>query len=356
MVQINIKTLEEFIIKILIKNKVSEKDARIVSDVLISADKRGISSHGTARLKRYVDHIAQGVILPDVSLEIIHETPVSYVVDGQGGLGQPVAYEMMKRCIEKASKNGMCFASIRNSNHYGIAGYYTKLALKKDLIGISSTNSAPLVVPTFSKEAVIGTNPWSIGFPGSSQHFLLDMATSTVPRGKLEVYARSDASIPLVWATDENGLPTDNPKKVLENVKIRAGGGLLPLGGGSEETGGHKGYGLSAMVDLLCGGLSMGSMGLKVYEKSNSPSGVCHFLGAIDPDVFCGRVQLKQQVDEYLFMLKNSGKASGRTTIFVAGEKEDFEEEKHDTTVPIQDTVFDTIKKLGEEYHIPLEL
>lgn len=352
----NVKKLETFIIQVLQKNNVSERDAQIVSEVLLASDKRGIASHGVARLKRYIDHIQEGVIIPDATLKIIHETPVSLVVDGQGGLGQPIAFDIMNKCIDKASESGMCFASIRNSNHYGIAGFYTQLALKKEFIGISATNSAPLVVPTFSKDAIIGTNPWSIGFPGTKNHFLLDMATSTVPRGKLEVYARENNEIPLVWATDETGAPTGDPKKVLDNLKQRLGGGLLPLGGGSEETGGHKGYGLSVMVDLLSSGLSQGAMGVTVYEKPKKPSGVCHFLGAIDPDIFCGKENLKQQVDEYIRMLKNARKAKGKETIFVAGEKESLLEKEQKDIVLIQESVFQTLQQIGKKSGVQLDL
>ena len=206
----------------------SEEDAMITSNVLIDADKRGISSHGVARLKRYIDAMKDGVIIADAQYSIVKETPVSLVIDGHGGMGEVVAYKTMEKCIEKAEQGYLCFASVRNSNHYGIAGYYTKMALAKQMIGISSTNSAPLVVPTFAKDAVIGTNPISIGFPGKESSFLLDMATSTVPRGKLEVYARDEKEIPLVWATDEHGRPTKDANRVLENVLKRAGGGLLP--------------------------------------------------------------------------------------------------------------------------------
>jgi len=254
----------------------------IITDVLISADRRGINSHGVARLKRYVDGIKNGIMKPKAEITIVKETPVSLVVDGGGGMGQVVAYRTMERCIQKAKKDYMCFASIRNSNHYGIAGYYSMMALKENLIGISMTNSAPLVVPTFGRDAVLGTNPISVAVPSGEEHpFILDMATSTVPRGKLEVYNRLGKKIPLMWATDEKGSPTDNPAEVLQNLLERKGGGLLPLGGGEELTGGHKGYGLSFLVDIFTGVFSSGAWGTDVYGKKNAPSQVSHFLGAI---------------------------------------------------------------------------
>jgi len=196
-VVVKVSELKTFVIDVLVNTGLPREDAEITADVLISADRRNIESHGVARLKRYVDGIKSGIIIPDARMSIIKETPVSLVINGNGGMGQPIAYNTMKMCIEKAKKGFICFASVRNSNHYGIAGYYTMMALKEKMIGLSLTNSAPLVVPTLGKDATIGTNPISIGFPTKNEKpFLLDMATATVPRGKLEVYSRRGQSIP----------------------------------------------------------------------------------------------------------------------------------------------------------------
>jgi len=352
---VEISELKTFVIEVLINTGLLREDAEITADVLISADRRNIESHGVARLKRYVDGIKSGIIIPDARLSIIKETPVSLVIDGSGGMGQPIAYNTMKMCIEKAKKGFMCFASVRNSNHYGIAGYYTMMALKEKMIGISLTNSAPLVVPTFGKDATIGTNPISIGFPGKNEHpFLLDMATSTVPRGKLEVYFRKGQSIPDSWACDETGNPTTDAGKVLENMINRRGGGLLPLGGGTELTGGYKGYGLSAVVDILSGILSSGAAGLNVYGKQGAPAEVGHFIGAIDPEAFMGLEEIQEGMDSYIQMLKNSEKAAGQNRIYVAGEKEYEAEEKNKTTVSLQDKVFNTLNDIGEEFGMKL--
>ncbi|MDD5766203.1 MAG: Ldh family oxidoreductase [Candidatus Marinimicrobia bacterium] len=189
--------LQDFVVKILRQNSLEKRQAEITADVLVCADRRGINSHGVARLKRYIDGLKDGTIRLNPNVRIVKETPVSLVIDGDGGMGQPIAFDAMTKCIEKAKHSFICFASIRNSNHYGIAGYYTLMALKENLIGISLTNTAPLVVPTFGKEVAIGTNPISIGIPAKDDKpFLLDMATSTVPRGKIEVYARKEAEIP----------------------------------------------------------------------------------------------------------------------------------------------------------------
>ncbi len=352
---VKISELETFVIDVLCNTGLSREDAEITADVLISADRRNIESHGVARLKRYVDGIKTGIINSDARLSIVKETPVSLVVDGNGGMGQAIAYEAMKLCIGKAKKSFMCFASVRNSNHYGIAGYYTMMALKESMIGISLTNSAPLVVPTFGKDATIGTNPISIGFPSKNEKpFLLDMATSTVPRGKLEVYSRKGQSIPDSWACDETGNPTTNAGEVLKNMINRRGGGLLPLGGGTELTSGYKGYGLSAVVDILSGILSSGAAGLDVYGKKGAPAEMCHFLGVINPEAFMGLEEIQGNVDSYIQMLKNSEKAAGQNRIYVAGEKEYEAEEKNKVTVSLQDKVFNTLNDIGREFCLKL--
>jgi len=342
--------LKTFVVDVLKNHGLSIENAGITADVLISADRRNIESHGVARLKRYVDGIKTGIIKPECKLDIIRETPVSLVIDGNGGMGQPIAYRTMKKCIEKAKEHFMCFASIRNSNHYGIAGYYTLLALEENMIGISLTNSAPLVVPTFGKDAVVGTNPISIGFPTKNERpFLLDMATSTVPRGKLEVYSRHKAAIPDSWACDETGHPSVAATKVLNNLIARKGGGLLPLGGGTELTSGYKGYGLSAVVDILSGVLSSGTVGTDVYGKEGAPAEVCHFLGVINPETFMGLEELQNNMGYYIQMLKNASKADVQSLIFVAGEKEYEAMENNRVTVSLQDKVFNTLNEIGAD-------
>lgn len=353
-VKVQTLALREFT-KNVLKQFLTQKDAEITAEVLLSADLRGIESHGVARLQRYIKGLKNGTILAKSEPEIIRETPVSIVADGGGGMGQPVTYKIMEKCIEKAKTNFMCFASIRNSNHYGIAGFYTKMALAENLIGFSLTNSAPLVLPTFSSEAVIGTNPISIGVPTQKHNpFLLDMATSTVPRGKLEVYARKEEEIPASWATDENGTPTTDPALVLKNMINRTGGGLLPLGGSGELTGGHKGFGLSALVDIFSAVLSSGKVGTDVYGKKGQPAGVCHFIGAINPEAFGGPEAISQNMDYYIDMLKNSHKARGQDHIYVAGEKEWQNEAKNEKEIHLQDKVFDKLNEIGKEFGLGL--
>ncbi len=349
-VQVKVAELEAFVRKVLIAQGLSAEDACITADVLILADRRGIGSHGVARLKRYVDGIKNGVIRTCPNVKTVHETPVSLVIDGDGGMGQPLTYRTMQRCLEKARTNFMCFASIRNSNHYGIAGYYVLMALAEGMIGVSLTNTTPLTVPTFGRNVTIGTNPIAIGFPGKDERpFLLDMATSTVPRGKLEVYARKEKPIPDCWACDASGQPSTNAAALLDDMINRRGGGLLPLGGGDELTGGHKGYGLSAMVDILCGVLSGGMVGPEVARRKNAPAGVAHFIGVINPAAFLGAEAIGEGLDAYIRTLRNADKAAGQERIFVAGEKEYEFAEKYREFVPLQKKVFDILNNLGNE-------
>lgn len=347
--------LEEFAIQVLAGNGLDIRQAKITADVLLAADRRGIESHGVARLKRYIDGMNDGTIRRHPEVQTIKETPVSLVIDGGGGMGQPIAFDAMKKCIEKAKSAFICFASIRNSNHYGIAGYYTRMALSENMIGISLTNTAPLVVPTFGKNAVIGTNPISIGIPAKDEKpFLLDMATSTITRGKVEVYAREEEPIPDCWACDENGEPSTEAVRILDNLLHRRSGGLLPLGGGKELTGGHKGYGLSVVVDIFCSVLSSGFVGVDVYGEKGKPAGVTHFLGALNPEAFMGLDEIRKNMDYYIRMLKNSEKAKGQTRIYIHGEKEFESEEKTREKISLQKQVFDSLNLLGKDFGINL--
>ncbi len=354
-IKINIDVLKEFVVDVFKKLGVPEEDAKITADILIEADRRGIGSHGVARLRRYVEGLRTGTIKPVAEIKVLKETPNTLLISGGDGLGQVVSYKTMKMVIQRALQNNICFAAVRDSNHYGIAAYYAMMALEYDLIGISLTNSAPLVVPTFAKNAVIGTNPISIAVPaGKKKPIVLDMATSTVPRGKLEVYERMNKSIPLTWATDEYGNPTQDAAKVLANLVQRKGGGLLPLGGADEETGGHKGYGLAVMVDVLSGVLSGGAFGLHVYGKKGTPPNVCHFFGAIKIDAFIDSFVFKRMIDEYIDMLKNTPKREGAERIYVHGEKEFEAAEMQKKEVWIYYKVVEDLKKLAEENQVKL--
>lgn len=355
---VKIDELRKFTVGILEKVDVPTEDAEITADNLIASDRRGIPSHGVARLKRYVDGLKDGMMVARPDIKVEKEGPSYALIDGGGGLGQVVGSKAMNMAIEKARDSGLAFVTARNSNHYGIAGYYSMMALKEDLLGISMTNSAPLVVPTFSKEIILGTNPLSVAAPAKSgPGVVIDMATSTVPRGKLEVYARLDKKLPLSWATDETGKATNDPKRVLDNLLERRGGGLLPLGGDTEELGGHKGYCLSLMVDILSGVLAGGDFGKHLYAGGKGkPSGCGHFFGCIDIEIFRPLDEFKSDMDEFIKTLKDSEKAEGAERIYIPGEKEFAFEDNYKDEVPLNEKVYSTLGELAGEYGLEFKL
>ena len=361
-IRVESEALRGFCVRALRRMDVPEEDARITADVLISADMRGTSSHGVARLRRYVNGLRDGTMIAQPETEIVAETPTTVLVDAGGGLGQPVSFRAMEAAIEKAEAYGSGFATVRNSNHFGIAGYYAMMALDHDCIGLSMTNASVLVVPTFGGDAMLGTNPISVAAPaGQEWPFVLDMATSTVPRGKLEVYQRLEKPIPLGWATDETGEPTTDTGHVLKNLKERAGGGLLPLGGAGELLGGHKGYGLALLVDVLCGVLPGAAYANLVYPKDDEgnplPSAIGHFFGAWRVDAFRPVDAFEDAMDDLQQRLKNAPKAEGQDRIYIHGEKEYEEaEENARKGVPLNPKVADDLRALGDELDVEYDL
>ncbi len=352
-IMVKVDSLKKFVVEVFKKLGVPENDAEITADVLIASDRRGIDSHGVARLSRYVNGIKNGEIKVKPDIKIVNETIATSLIDGDAGLGQVVGYFAMNHCIKKAKDAGVAFVAVRNSNHYGIAGYYALMALKEDMIGISMTNSAPLVVPTFGSEIVIGTNPIAVAVPsGEELPFVFDGATSTAPRGKIEVYERLGKKLPLSWATDEYGMPTDDAKRVLDNLLTRKGGGLLPLGGADEEEGGHKGYGFSVLIDIFSGVLSGGLYGPLLYKDKNAPPGVCHFFGAMKIEAFIPKEKFKSSMDDYIRIIKNSKKAKGKERIYIAGEKEFENEQRYREEVPLYIKVVENLRSIGKSLDI----
>lgn len=353
-----VEKLNNFVISVFVSLGLSHSDAEICSDILISADKRNIPSHGVARLWLYVDGIRRGYMKKDVQIEILRETPGTLLIDAHDGIGMVVSYKAMKMVIEKAKKFGVAVATVRKSNHFGIAGYYAMMALPHDLIGISLTNTSPVVVPTFASSSTIGTNPIAVAVPTNSElPWVLDMATSTVPLGKLEVYSRQGKKVPLFWAADETGRPTDNPNLALNNYFKRGAGGLLPLGGADEITGGHKGYGLAVLVDILSGVLSGGAFANAVYGYGDgNPPNVCHFFAAIDPQAFLPIEQFKSSMDKLIKILHNSPKSAGQEKIWVHGEKEWLAEKEHSEFVPVEEKVIEDMQRIAKELGVNYSL
>jgi L-2-hydroxycarboxylate dehydrogenase (NAD+) len=354
--------LSDFCVRVFRKLDVPEADARITTDVLVQANLRGIDSHGVARLARYANGLRDGVMLAQPEQKVVTETPTTVTLDAGAGLGQPVSFRAMKMAIEKAREYGSGFATVRNSNHFGIAGYYAMMALEQDMIGFSTTNAAVLVVPTFGRDAVYGTNPIALAVPaGEERPFVMDMATSTVPRGKLEVYYRQEKPLPLGWATDERGVPTADAGHVLDNFTTRAGGGLLPLGGAGEEFSGYKGYGMGLMVEILSAVLPGAAFLTAVYPRDASgkplPANLGHFFGAWRLDAFRPAAGFKTDMDRLIRELKNGNLAEGATRIYIHGEKEFEEAERRKSHgIPLGAKVEGSLKQVAADLGLAYNL
>jgi LDH2 family malate/lactate/ureidoglycolate dehydrogenase len=346
--------LKRFVARVLERVGVGPADAAIVADVLVTSDLRGIESHGVARLESYyVSRIRSGKLDPKPTVTAVRETPTSIVIDAGNGLGHPIAKRTMEQVLAKAGTAGAAFGGVRNSNHYGIAGYYAMMALDRDMIGIASTNTVRYGAPTYGRDILLGTNPLAFAIPAHDEPaFVLDFATTTVPRGKLEVYTRKEKQLNPGWAIDENGFETLDPTVALK-------GALLPLGGYGVDNGGHKGYGLGLLVDILCGVLTGGAFGagLPLPTDGPQPGKISHFFAAFKIDGFRDPAQFKADMDTELRAFKNSAKAPGQERIYVAGEIEVEKtayNRKHG--VPVHVKVWDGLKKLAGELEIPFDI
>lgn len=315
----------------------SDADSRTVTDVLLAADLAGITSHGVQRLVRYHKEINEfGYVDMKSTPEVVTETPVSAVVDAHNGMGQVVSVKAMEIAIRKAKTAGVGMVPVRNSNHFGIAGYYARMAVERGLIGVAMTNSEAIMVPTFGKRAMIGTNPIAFAVPAEPIPFVFDAATTVVPRGKLEVYAKKDGEIPNGWAVDENGRPCTDAVRVLKNIIGKSGGGILPLGGAGEVTAGYKGYGFGMVCEIMTAILSGGTTSEKVY-RTPSGSGIAHFFMAIDPALFGDAREQSRRLSAFMAALRESSRADGAERIYVHGEKEEIaRREVTERGVPVQ--------------------
>ena len=333
----------------------SEKDARLAAEVLISADLRGVDSHGVARLVGYVRLIDKERVNTKPETKIIHETPSTAVMDGDSGLGLVVGPQAMKLAIDKAKKVGSGWVSVRNSNHFGIAGYHSMLALQDDCIGISMTNASPLVAPTFSKERLLGTNPIAVAIPADKEPpFVLDMATTTAANGKLEILQRKNAVAPTGWVQDKDGEGTTDPNGV------KNGGALLPLGG-DREHGSHKGYGLSSVVDIFSAVLSGANYGpwvppfVAFMEPAADPvgKGIGHFFGAMRIDAFRPAGEFKSHMDNWIGRFRNAEPVMQGHDVLIPGDPErKLEMERKKSGIPLLDPVVEDLKSLADRYQV----
>ncbi len=318
--------LEQFMIDVFKGVGVPEDDAKICADILITADKRGIDSHGIARCKSiYYDRIKDGIQFADTKLDVVRDGPTTAVIDGNHGMGHVIGKKAMQMAIDKAKKYGMGMVAVRNSTHYGIAGYYTMMAEQSGMIGITGSNARPSVAPTFGIENMLGTNPLVIGCPTDEEFpFIIDCATSLTQRGKIEVYNRIGKELPEGWVIDENGNTRTDTPQILQDL-VAGTAALTPLGGIGEETAGYKGYGYGTAVEILCAALQGGSfmkMLLGFENGKKVPYALGHFFMAVDIEAFIDLNEFKKITGDILRELRASKKAPGHDRIYTAGEKE----------------------------------
>lgn len=347
--------LFEFAKKVFLKIGCSEEDAVLATKVLLSADMRGIDSHGIARLSGYVRLWDVKRVNACAAIKILHETPSTATVDGDSGLGLVVAPRAMKIAIEKAKNVGTGWVSVQNSNHFGIAAYHAMMALEEDMIGISMTNASPLVAPTFSIERLLGTNPICVAIPAGEQPpFVSDMATTTAANGKLEILQRKNGVAPLGWIQNKNGQPSTDPHE------LKAGGALLPLGG-DREHGSHKGYALGAIVDIFSAVLSGANYGpwvppfpAYVPMPAEMPGkGIGHFLGAMRIDAFRPADDFKQHMDKWIRRFRNARTAEGYEKVLIPGDPEkQMEEERMKNGIPLLGPVVDDLHYLADKFSV----
>ncbi|HEX2970216.1 MAG TPA: Ldh family oxidoreductase [Bacteroidales bacterium] len=351
------KILESFIPEILIKAGIPEGDTGIITDTLLQADRFGFDSHGVNRLKPiYLDRIKEGIINPVTKYEIVRDHPGTAVIDGHNGMGQVIAYNAMKMAIGKAAKTGIGMVVVRNSNHYGFAGYYPLMAVKENMIGITGTNARPSIAPTFGVENMLGTNPLTFGMPSDEEFpFLLDCATSITQRGKIELYAREGKKMPEGWVIGDNGdSKTDSAEVLTDLIKGRAA--LNPLGGAGEITGGYKGYGYATVVEILSSALQQGAylkMLLGIKDGKKVPYSLGHFFIAIDINSFTDPADFRKTTGNILRELRASRKMPGHDHIYTAGEKEYLTwMNRKDKGVPFSEDLIEEFRSLCRNYNM----
>ena len=354
------KLMNDFMIDVFKAYGVPEEDAKICVDVLLESDRRGIESHGCNRFKPiYIDRIVKGTLLPKTQLEIVKETPTTIVMDAHDGMGMVAAHAMMEKLIQKAKECGMAGGAIRNSTHYGIAGYWTDMAAKQGLIAVTGTNARPSIAPTFGVENMLGTNPLTFSLPTDEEFpFCLDCATSIVQRGKIEFYARSGKDTPEGMVVTHDGKPITDSKAILKMLN-EGSAALAPLGGGpGDEMCGYKGYGYATVVEILSSALAGGEF-MKALSGI-SPEGKAqmyhlgHFFFVVDPEAFMGLDVFKKTAGEICRQLRASAKAPGYERIYTAGEKEYLVSlERKDKGVPVNEAVQKELIALRDEHHLP---
>ena len=352
-VYVPIETLRRFMMDVFVGLGVPAEDSDVCAGVLIASDLRGIESHGVGRLKMYYDRIRAGIQRAKTDFRVVSDRGATAVVDGGHGMGHVIGVRSMRMAIEKARTYGLGAVAVRNSTHYGIAGYYALMATREEMAGLTMTNARPSVAPTFGVEPLLGTNPITFGCPTDEPFpFVIDCATSITQRGKIEVLAREDKPTPEGWAIDSEGDAHTDTADLLKDL-VAGTAALLPLGGTGELLGGHKGYGYSTMVEILSAALQGGNhtralLGWK--DGGRVPYGLGHFFLAIDiahfiqPDIF------RAAAGAICRTLRDSKRALGQERIWTAGEKEyEIEKVRRQDGVPVGETLQQELKTMQRE-------
>lgn len=353
-----IEKLSEFSRRVFRHFGVPEQDAKLASEVLACSDLRGIESHGVARLHTYFDMLTLGRINPKPNVSVVRQSPSTATVDGDNGLGLVVGPKANEIAMDKADEVGTGWVSVANTNHYGIAGYYVLQALKRDIIGWSMTNSTKLVAPLWGGERMLGTNPIAIGFPGNKEPaIIIDMATSACAFGKVEMARRKKEEVPNGWIIDKDGQHAVDPNQMID------GGALLPLGS-FREMGGHKGYCLATMVDVLCcvlSGANWGPWAPPFALRQEIPSrsvgkGIGHFFGAMKIDAFIDVDEFKTQIDDWVATFRNTKPQPGSEGVLIPGDPERLaEQERKKAGIPLVLPVVEELIDISQKTGIPFE-
>ncbi len=356
--RVPVDVLRKFMVDVFKAQGVSDDDAAICAEVLITSDLRGIESHGIGRLKYYYDRIQAGIQFPAAKMEIVKETETTALVDGHHGMGHPTAYRSMELAIRKAREYGIGGVAVRNATHFGIAGYYPLMAAKEGLVGLAVTNARPSMSPTFGAQPMLGTNPIAFAAPSDMPFpFCFDGATTIAQRGKIEVAARAEKPVPAGWVIDDQGRDMTDPDVILEGLTNETAS-MLPLGGAGEAMAGYKGYGLAVIVEILSAALSGGPFmhGLSGLNADGSPAPhrLGHYFLAIDVTHYVPLDVFRGIVGNMARELQASKKAQGAERIYVAGEKE-YERELavRAKGVPVNANLRKTLVFLRDKLSVP---
>ena len=357
--QADFNRLKDFVVSVFESIGCSEVDAQLAADVLVSADARGIDSHGVARLAGYVRLYDHGRLNPKPNIRILHESPSTALLDGDRGLGLIVAPRAMEIACEKAALAGTGWVAVQNSNHFGIAGYHAMKALPSQMIGWAMTHAAPLVTPTFSKEKLLGTNPIAVAIPAKEEPaFVADFASTAVAYGKLEILQRKGLDTPNGWVQDANGDPCNDA------FAIKNGGALLPLGG-DREHGSHKGYGLGAIVDILSGVLSGANFGPWVPPFATAGfmqagetvgNGTGHFLGAMRVDAFRPTEDFIQDMDKWIRRFRSAKAVDGKQVLIPGDPERELEAIRRMEGIPLLQPVVEDLQSLASRFNLDFKL